>query len=86
MKHLTIILTSAALALSVLNACASPKDGDAFKETALSGTSVRMDIPDTPINSVLSNNGHIVTLSKIEDREAGYRSERHTESARCNHI
>ncbi len=71
MKHLTIILTSAALALSVLNACASPKDGNEFKETALSGTPVRMDIPDTPINSVLSNNGHIVTLSKIEDREAG---------------
>ena len=66
MKHLTIILTSAALALSVLNACASPKDGNEFKETALSGTPVRMDIPDTPINSVLSNNGHIVTLSKIE--------------------
>ena len=55
MKHLTIILTSAALALSVLNACASPKDGNEFKETALSGTPVRMDIPDTPINSVLSN-------------------------------
>ena len=71
MKHLTIILTSAALALSVLNACASPKDGNEFKETALSGTPVRMDIPDTPINSVLSNNGHIVTLSKIENREAG---------------
>ena len=71
MKHLTIILTSAALALSVLNACAYPKDSNAFKETALSGTPVRMDIPDTPINSVLSNNGHIVTLSKIEDREAG---------------
>ena len=71
MKHLTIILTSAALALSVLNACAYPKDSNAFKETALSGTPVRMDIPDTPINSVLSNNGHIVTLSKIENREAG---------------
>lgn len=69
MKRLTMILTSAALALSALSACTSPKD--TFKETALSGTPVRMDIPDTPVNSVISANGHIVTLSKTEDRKAG---------------
>ena len=64
-----MILTSAALALSALSACTSQKD--TFKETALSGTPVRMDIPDTPVNSVISANGHIVTLSKTEDRKAG---------------
>lgn len=69
MKRLTMILTSAALALSALSACTSQKD--TFKETALSGTPVRMDIPDTPVNSVISANGHIVTLSKTEDRKAG---------------
>lgn len=71
MKRLTIILTSAALVLSALSACTSQKDDNTFKETALSGTPVRMDIPDTPVNSVISANGHIVTLSKTEDRKAG---------------
>ena len=71
MKHLTIILTSAALAMSALSACTSPKDDNTFKETALSGTPVRIDIPDTPVNSVISANGHIVTLSKTEDRKTG---------------
>ena len=49
----------------------SGRNGQTFKETTLSGTHVCMDIPNTPINSVLSNNGHIATLSKIEDRETG---------------
>lgn len=71
MKRLTIILTSAALVLSALSTCTSQKDDNTFKETALSGTPVRMDIPDTPVNSVISANGHIVTLSKTEDRKAG---------------
>ena len=71
MKRLTMILTSAALVLSALSACTSPKDDNTFKETALSGTPVRIDIPDTPVNSVISANCHIVTLSKTEDRKAG---------------
>lgn len=71
MKRLTIILTSAALAMSALSACTSPKDDNTFKESALSGTPVRIEIPDTPVNSVISANGHIVTLSKTEDRKAG---------------
>lgn len=71
MKRLTMILSSAALALSALSACTSQKDDNTFKETALSGTPVRIDIPDTPVNSVISANCYIVTLSKTEDRKAG---------------
>lgn len=67
MKHLIITLAILFLA----NVCVSGKNGQVFKEIALSGTSVGIDLPEAPVNSVFSGNGHIVTLSKIEDRKAG---------------